>query len=235
MIPIRDDNPTERPAYVTAGIIILCTLAFLWQQSHSPAGQEQIAYSLGLVPAVLFDIKELPSHLAVVPPELTIFTSMFLHGSWLHLIGNMLYLWIFGNNVEDAMGRTRFVIFYLISGVAAAMAQVLPDRDSVVPMIGASGAVAGVLGAYLLLHPRARVTVVIPLGFLLYPVQWPAVLVLGLWFGIQIVSSLLVTGGEGGVAWFAHVGGFITGMALIPLFKRRGVPLWRGARYGPRY
>jgi membrane associated rhomboid family serine protease len=234
MIPIRDDNPTERPAYVTVALIILCALAFLWQQSHPLAGQEQIAYSLGLVPAVLFDLQQLPPQIALVPAELTIFTSMFLHGGWLHLIGNMLYLWIFGNNVEDAMGRVRFVLFYLLCGVAAALAQALPNPDSVIPMIGASGAVAGVLGAYLLLHPRAQVTVVIPLGFLLYPVQWPAVLVLGLWFAIQIGSSLMVTGDEGGVAWFAHVGGFVAGMALIPLFKRRDVPLWRRAGYRGR-
>jgi membrane associated rhomboid family serine protease len=230
MIPIRDDNPTERPAYVTVGLIVLCVLTFLWQQSHAPAGQERIAYSLGLVPAVLFGVKELPSQLQVLPAELTIFTSMFLHGGWLHLLGNMLYLWIFGNNVEDAMGRGRFVVFYLVCGVAAAMAQSLPNPDSVVPMIGASGAIAGVLGAYLLLHPQARVTVVIPIGFLLYPVNWPAVVVLGIWFLLQIGSSLLITGEEGGVAWFAHVGGFIAGMALIPFFKRRNVPLWRQAR-----
>lgn len=227
MIPIRDDNPTQRPAYVTIGLIVACVLAFIWQQSHTPSGQERIAYSLGLVPAVLFGERQLPPDLVMVPAELTIFTSMFLHGSWLHLIGNMLYLWIFGDNVEDAMGRGRFIVFYLVCGTAAAMAQVLPNPDSAIPMIGASGAVAGVLGAYVLLHPQARVTVVIPLGFLLYPVQWPAMLVLGLWFFIQIGSSLMVTGEEGGVAWFAHVGGFIAGLALIPFFKRRGVPLWR--------
>lgn len=227
MIPIRDDNPTERPAYVTVALIVICAVAFLWQQSHPPEAQQGIAYSLGLVPAVLLGGENLPPQLAVLPPELTIFTSMFLHGGWLHLIGNMLYLWIFGNNVEDAMGRGRFIVFYLLCGVAAAMAQALPNPDSVIPMIGASGAVAGVLGAYLLLHPQARVTVVIPLGFLLYPVQWPAVFVLGIWFFIQIGSSLMATGEEGGVAWFAHVGGFIAGMALIPFFRRKGVALWQ--------
>jgi len=233
MIPIKDDNPTERPAYVTVALIVLCVLAFLWQQSHSPEAQQRIAYSLGVIPAVLLGGKELPPQLALVPAELTIVTSMFLHGGWLHLIGNMLYLWIFGNNVEDAMGRGRFIVFYLVCGVVAALAQALPSPGSTLPMIGASGAVAGVLGAYLLLHPRARVTVVIPLGFLLYPVVWPAVVVLGLWFLLQIGSSLMMAGQEGGVAWFAHVGGFVAGMALIPLFRRKGVPLWR--RPDPRF
>jgi membrane associated rhomboid family serine protease len=230
MIPIRDDNPTERPAVITVAFIAACVLVFFWQAAHDPAGQERIVYSLGFIPSVLFTDAQLPSDLAVIPPTATLFTSMFLHGGLMHLAGNMLYLWIFGNNVEDAMGHTRFVVFYLLCGIAAAMAQGLPEPNSTIPMIGASGAISGVLGAYLLLHPAARVLVVIPFGFYLHTVHMPAALVLGLWFLLQIISSLAAPAGEGGVAWFAHIGGFVAGMALIPFFRRRGVRLFTSPR-----
>lgn len=225
MIPLRDDNPTDITPFVTVGIIVVCVLVFMWQAAHPPEGQQAIAYSFGLVPAVLLSDAQLPPELARIPAEMTLFTSMFMHGSWLHLIGNMLYLWIFGNNVEDAMGHGRFVVFYLLCGLAAAFSQALPDPDSTIPMIGASGALAGVLGAYLLLHPQARVTVVIPLGFFFPIVYIPAGWLLGFWFLTQILSSLSAPGSEGGVAWFAHIGGFIAGVLLIPFFKRRNVPL----------
>jgi len=230
MIPLRDDNPTEITPVVTIGIVVACVLVFFWQISHTPEGQQAIAYGLGLVPAVLFTDARLPPELARVPAELTIFTSMFLHGGWMHLIGNMLYLWIFGNNVEDAMGHGRFVVFYLLCGLAAAMAQALPNPDSTIPMIGASGALAGVLGAYLLLHPSARVMVVIPLGFFFPVLYLPAALLLGMWFLLQIFSSLTVASDEGGVAWFAHIGGFVAGVVLIPFFKHSKVPLFASAR-----
>lgn len=226
MIPLRDENPTERPAIVTVTFIVACVLAYFWQISHDPAGQERIVYALGFIPSLLFTDAQLPPQVAVVPPTATLFTSMFLHGGLMHLAGNMLYLWIFGNNVEDAMGHGRFIVFYLLCGVAAAMAQGLPEPTSAVPMIGASGAISGVLGAYLLLHPTARVLVAIPFGFYLHTVYMPAALVLGLWFLLQIVSSLFTPAGEGGVAWFAHIGGFVAGMALVPFFRRRGVRLF---------
>lgn len=230
MIPLRDDNPTDITPVVTIGIVVACVLVFFWQISHTPEGQQAIAYGLGLVPAVLFTDARLPPELARVPAELTIFTSMFLHGGWMHLIGNMLYLWIFGNNVEDAMGHGRFVVFYLLCGLAAAMAQAIPNPDSTIPMIGASGALAGVLGAYLLLHPSARVMVVIPLGFFFPVLYLPAALLLGMWFLLQIFSSMTVPSDEGGVAWFAHIGGFVAGVVLIPFFKHRKVPLFASAR-----
>lgn len=230
MFPIHDDNPTRITPYVTVGLIVLCVLVFLWQVGHGPRVQQAIVFGLGFIPAVLFTGKELPPELYVVPSGMTLVTSMFLHGGWMHLIGNMLFLWIFGNNVEDAMGHVRFVLFYLACGLAAAMAQGLPNPESVVPMIGASGAISGVLGAYLLLHPHARVMVVIPLGFFLHAVYLPAVVVLGLWFAIQILSSLNVGAEQGGVAWFAHIGGFVAGMALIPFFRYRNVPLWAPSR-----
>jgi membrane associated rhomboid family serine protease len=229
MIPLRDDNPTTLTPIVTVTIIITCVLVFLWQISHSEDGQQLIAYAFGLVPAVLFTDARLPPELAIVPPQVTVFTSMFLHGGWLHLIGNMLYLWIFGNNVEDAMGHGRFIAFYLLCGVAAALAQSLPNPDSTIPMIGASGALSGVLGAYLLLHPHARVLVGIPIFVYLHITYLPASVMLGIWFLLQIVSSLNVDPEQGGVAWFAHIGGFVAGMVLIPFFKHSDVPL-----FGPR-
>jgi membrane associated rhomboid family serine protease len=154
---------------------------------------------------------------------------MFLHGGWMHLIGNMLYLWIFGNNVEDAMGHARFVVFYVLCGIAAALAQALPSPGSTIPMIGASGAISGVLGAYLLLYPRAQVLVLLPLGLFTRLVHLPAVAVLGFWFVLQLINSALAPGDGGGVAWGAHVGGFVAGAALIPFFKRRGVRLFAPA------
>jgi membrane associated rhomboid family serine protease len=156
---------------------------------------------------------------------MTVFTSMFMHGGWMHLIGNMLYLWVFGDNVEDSMGHGRFVVFYLLCGVAAVLAQALPDPSSTIPMVGASGAISGVLGAYLLLYPHARVLVAIPLGFFLHTMRIPAGLVLVLWFGLQLLSNVMAQPGQGGVAFRAHIGGFIAGMILIPIFKQRRVRL----------
>ena len=162
-----------------------------------------------------------------LPAVWTVITSMFLHGSWMHLIGNMLYLWIFGNNVEDAMGHLRFVFFYLLSGSAAVLAQGLAAPASTIPMIGASGAISGVLGAYLLLYPHARVLVLIPLGFYTRTMHLPAMLVLGFWFLLQLLSTALADPNQPGVAFGAHAGGFVAGMLLIPFFKRRGVRLFR--------
>ena len=229
MLPLHDDNPTELTPYVTVGFMVSCVLVFLWQLSLGSAG-ERVVLALGAIPAVVFEFRELHPTVAMVPDWITVFTAMFLHGGWMHLIGNMLYLWIFGNNVEDAMGHARFIAFYLICGVVAFLAQAVPDVHSAVPMIGASGAVSGVLGAYLLLYPRARVLVVIPLGFVIYTTRVSAGWVLGFWFVLQLVNSLLASGQQGGVAWLAHVGGFVAGMLLIPVFKRRGVRLFARPR-----
>jgi membrane associated rhomboid family serine protease len=220
MIPLRDDNPSSIAPVVTIGLIVACVLAFLWELSFGASGQ-RVIYALGVVPASLLGRGDLPPELAWVPPWATVFTSMFMHGGWMHLIGNMLYLWIFGDNVEDSMGHGRFIVFYLLCGVAAVLAQALPDPTSEVPMVGASGAISGVLGAYLLLYPHARVLVVIPLGFILQTMRIPAGLVLVLWFGLQLLSNALAQAGQGGVAFRAHIGGFIAGMLLIPIFKQR--------------
>jgi membrane associated rhomboid family serine protease len=226
VIPLFDDSPTRRPALVVWLIIIACALVFLWQQSLPPAAQNRIVFSLGVIPAVLFGEATLPPRLHLVPGWASIFTSLFLHGGWLHLIGNMLYLWIFGDNVEDAMGRPRFIVFYLVCGAAAALGQSLVAPGSHVPMVGASGAIAGVLGAYMMLFPRANVTVLFIFIIFIRFVQLPAVLVLGLWFLFQLWSGAMTPTQEGGVAFFAHIAGFLTGMVLIPFFKDPGQRLF---------
>jgi len=225
MIPLRDDNPTTLMPVITVGLIVLSTLAFFWQLTLG-AQAEAMIQALGVMPAALFGYQSQSPELRQIPAALTVVTSMFLHGGWMHLIGNMLYLWIFGNNVEDAMGHGRFVMFYLLCGVAAVLAQALPAPASTIPMIGASGAISGVLGAYLLLYPHARVLVLIPLGFLSRMLYLPAMLVLGFWFLLQLLSTLLADPNQPGVAFGAHAGGFVAGMLLIPLFKRRGVRLF---------
>ncbi len=218
MIPLRDDNPIRTRPVVTVALIAVCTLAFLWQLSLSANGQQQAAYLFGFIPAVLFGNARLEGQW--IPAGATILTSMFLHGGWLHLIGNMLYLWIFGDNIEDRLGRGRYIVFYLLCGAVAALGQGVADPRSEVPMIGASGAISGVLGAYLVLYPRAKVLVLLPLLFFVTAVRVPAVVVLGIWFAAQILSSLAAPGSGGGVAFAAHVGGFVAGVVLIRFFLR---------------
>ncbi len=229
MFPIHDDNPTRIKPYVVYILLAACVLVFFWQVSLGDQVQQAI-YAFGVIPSVLFASKSLPVGLEILPAWLTIFTSMFLHGGWMHLIGNMLYLWVFGNNVEDAMGHRRFIVFYLLCGLLAALTQALLNPDSEIPMIGASGAISGVLGAYLLLHPHARILVVIPVGILIYTPWIAAYWVLGFWFVLQIINSLVNAGEMGGVAYGAHLGGFVAGMLLIPLFKYRHVALFSPAQ-----
>jgi len=226
MIPLHDDNPSATRPYVNWALIGACVLTFLWQLSLGNAGGQRVVYALGAIPALIFGDARLAPEIALIPPAASAFTSMFLHGGWMHLIGNMLYLWIFGDNVEDSMGHGRYLAFYLLCGIAAVFAQALPDPASRVPMIGASGAISGVLGAYVLLFPRARVLVLIPLGVLFPIVSLPASVVLGLWFAIQFLQSIGAPQGAG-VAFGAHVGGFLAGMALIAFFKRPNVPFFR--------
>jgi membrane associated rhomboid family serine protease len=182
--------------------------------------------ALGAIPAVLLTDARLPSDLSWVPRYATPLTSMFLHGGFMHLAGNMLFLWIYGDNVEDAMGHGRYLGFYVLCGLAAVLAQALGDPHSAYPIIGASGAVSGVLGAYLLLFPRARVLTLVLLPFFLTTLRLPAMLLLLLWFAAQLVSDLAARGGSASVAFSAHIGGFLAGMALVPLLKRRDVPLF---------
>lgn len=233
MIPLHDDRPTTIRPIMTITMIVACVLAFLWQLTLSPYDQQRAIYALGFIPGVFFGERNLPEEIAWIPSELSLLTSMFLHGGWLHLIGNMLYLWIFGNNVEDAMGHARFVLFYLLCGVIAALTQGLTDPDILVPMVGASGAIGGVLGAYLILHPHARILVLIPLGFFITTARIPALLVLGLWFLLQFVQGSMVVGEQGGIAFWAHIGGFVAGAVLIVPFRDKSVPLFDRRRRGP--
>lgn len=233
MIPLTDDNPTTITPVVTFGLIGTCVAVFLWQVSLSPVAAQQAVYAYGVIPAVLFGSVDLPPELARIPAELSVLTSMFLHGGWMHLIGNMLYLWIFGDNVEEAMGPVRFIVFYVLCGLAAALAQAFQDPTSVVPMIGASGAIGGVLGGYLMLFPHARVLVLIPLGFFTQLIRIPAVIVLGLWFVLQFVQSAMTVGQQGGVAYWAHIGGFVAGAVLVIPLRKSHFPLFARKRAAP--
>ena len=224
MIPLRDDNPINITPVVTVGLIVLNILIFLYQISLGPQEGNLFVYQFGAIPAVIFGYQFLPSDLVAIPASFSILTSMFLHGGFMHLIGNMLYLWIFGNNIEDAMVHGRFIGFYLLSGLVASMAHFLTDVTSEIPTIGASGAISGILGAYILLYPRAQVQVLIRLGFFWRVMYIPAGFVLGFYFVLQLFQGTLSLGqGGGGVAWFAHIGGFLAGLLLVGLFKQRTV------------
>ena len=232
MIPLKDYNPTRRRPVVTVALIALCVLVFLWQISGGGHGFQRTVYGLGMIPAVLTGRARLAAGLEMVDPWATLLTSMFLHGGWMHLIGNMLYLWIFGNNVEDRFGHFGFLAFYLASGLAAAAAQILPDPASETPMVGASGAISGVLGAYLVFFPRARVLVLIPVGFM-FVYTLPAAWLLGFWFLFQILSALATPATAGGVAWWAHIGGFVFGVVVAILVRERTAAGGRSRRPGP--
>jgi membrane associated rhomboid family serine protease len=238
MIPLKDDAPRIGTAYVNYTLIVLNTLAFLYEVSLHSRAQQGLVFTFGVVPArftvvllnhgyVPWDLisglgtRFVPTAAAIVP----IFTSMFLHGSWLHLIFNMWALWIFGDNVEDYLGHTRYLVFYLLSGVAAALLHTLFNIGSTVPSVGASGAIAGVMGAFFVLYPRARVLTLVPLFFVFF--LWlPAWIVLGYWFVAQFLSgaasSIAAHGSNAsGIAFWAHVGGFLAGVFLIKLFPAR--------------
>jgi len=214
VIPIRDDNPVRGLPVATPLLILTCMGVYLWLLSLSPEARVEATTLLGFMPGVLFGYGSIGN--PWVSPAGSIFTAMFLHGGFFHLAGNMLYLWIFGDNVEDRFGHGRFVAFYLICGAIAALAQGLLDPRSTVPMVGASGAVSGVLGAYFMLYPRANVLFAMP--FLLARV--PALVMLALWFVGQLARSLLIEPGAVGVAFSAHVGGFVAGAVLVRWFVR---------------
>jgi membrane associated rhomboid family serine protease len=231
VIPLKDYNPTRNFPLITILIIVANVVAFVFDLLTGSSQRVITQTPLGAVESVQF-VGGLTAHHALVPARLVanflghwsdIFSSMFLHGNWLHIGSNMLYLWIFGNNIEDRLGPIRFTIFYLACGLAAAAAQVLVAPFSTVPMIGASGAVAGVMGAYLILYPRARVLTIIPLIFFFPFVEVPAFLIIGYWGLLQFISAVVVDGASsgGGIAYAAHVGGFVAGILLIFLFGGR--------------
>ena len=221
MIPLKDDNPTYSTPIITYFIIGICVIVFLLEISSPNYKSGAIFYSWGVIPASLIHNLQLPDEVYRVPPIITLFTSMFMHGGFMHLIGNMLYMWIFADNIEDGLGKTKFVIFYLLSGIAAALTQVYMNTESTIPMVGASGAIGGVLGAYIVNYPKAKVLVLIPLGFFSQIVRVPAIFVLGIWFLLQFVSSALSGSSGGGVAYGAHIGGFVFGAIAILFFNRR--------------
>ena len=228
MIPLRDNIPSSRAPVITIGLIAINVLVYLNQLTLSPRAAVRFAYLFGLIPAEISEGRLLVPH--PMPLYGTFITSMFVHGGLLHLIGNMLYLWIFGDNVEDRLGRIRFLIFYLVSGLAAAAAQILSAPHSQIPMVGASGAISGVLGGYLILFPHARVVTVVFFGWFVRLLEIRALIVLVFWIVVQVASGLLTWGTQvGGVAWFAHVGGFVAGLVMvIPLRRRAEGPDWAG-------
>jgi membrane associated rhomboid family serine protease len=227
MIPISDDNPTRLTPFMTGALILACCGVYAWQFHLSGPAYGDFILHYGFTPSTLMSPQFEATGIPAVPALLSIFTSIFLHGGLLHLAGNMLYLWIFGNNIEDAMGRVRFLVFFLLCGAAAALTMAFMDPSSTAPMVGASGAISGILGAYMLIYPRARVTVLVPLLIILYPFRINAVWVVAVWFAMQLLS---LTGPDtSGVAWWAHVGGFAAGIALTPFFKSATVPF-----FGPK-
>jgi membrane associated rhomboid family serine protease len=222
MIPLRDVIPTRTWPVVTVALIVVNALVFLHEQTLGPRAFDLFVREWGLVPAdFAWD---------------RVFTSMFLHGGWAHVGGNLLYLWIFGDNVEDRLGHARYLIFYLLCGAVAGLAQTAINGDSAVPMIGASGAISGVLGAYILLFPHSRVLTLVPIIFFIQLLEVPAVVLLGLWFLMQLISGVGSLGERadmGGIAFWAHVAGFVAGLAFVHVFKqpeRQQVEWWDGVR-----
>ena len=211
----QDQQYQQPPTIITLGIIIICSLVFIWQLTTG-LPERYISYGFGVTPGLLFN--QHPTLIHPFPVWLTIFSSMFLHGSWLHLIGNMFYLWVFGRTIEDRIGHIRFLVFYLLCGVIAVFSHALLDIQSMIPMIGASGAISGILGAYLILYPQSRVLIILPLIVVFYSYWVPAWIVLLIWFVWQVAAAFIYDAQQSGIAWAAHIGGFIAGMVFIWLF-----------------
>lgn len=231
MIPLRDAHPSRSVPLVTLALIVLNCVVFFYELALPPAGLRQLVFTFGMVPA---KVAALPTNPDVSLGDATVpfLTSMFLHGGWLHLIGNMWFLWIFGDNVEDYLGHLRFLLFYLLCGLAAAVAHLVFNWNSTIPTLGASGAIAGVLGAYLLLFPGARILTLVPV-FFIWLIELPAYVILLYWFALQLLqgtASLAQSPAGGGVAWWAHVGGFVTGLVLVKVVaprRRRQYVTWQ--------
>ncbi len=219
--PFADENPTKKTPIISWLIIFACSFIFINQIFDSTYITEQNFLSFGMIPAILFGHSELSGHLKIIPPFLSIFTSMFLHGGWMHIIGNMTYLHIFGDNIEERLGKLKFVIFYLVTGIVAAFSQALIDPTSTIPMIGASGAIAGILGGYLVLYPKAKIKVFFWFIIFVKIIKIRAFIVLGGWIIIQFISFSGTDLNSGGVAYAAHIGGFISGVLLINIMKNK--------------
>ncbi len=231
MIPLRDNVPSRTFPFVTIALIVVNVVAFLFELSLSQRQLNEFFLHFAVQPVEyrLFLNPRYPGQIGLADVAVPLFTSMFLHGGWLHIIGNMLYLWIFGDNVEDRMGHIKFFIFYILCGLTASLAHILADPRSAVPSLGASGAIAGVLGAYITLYPKARVLVLVPIFIFITTIEIPAFLFLGIWIVqnfISGVASLSVkTAQTGGTAWWAHIGGFAVGAILVWLFAKREPPV----------
>ena len=220
-LPLHDQNPLKIVPFqfVTMTIILINIAVFAWQ-AFLPLGDENsFVLGYGMVPAVLFDHSLLPPDIVRLPAEITLLTYMFLHTDVWHLLGNMLFLWVFADNIEDAMGHFRFALFYLLCGIAAGLCHGLFEADSIAPLIGASGAAAGVLGAYLLLHPKVKILVLL---FGRLPLVLPAYLLIAGWVGLQLFALFY---SDENISWWAHIGGFLVGAALLPLLRDKSIPL----------
>lgn len=231
MFPLRDENPTSRQPVATVAIITLCVISWVFLQgmgSQIPLGKSLCAF--GLIPGKLLGLLNQGAHIPVGPDMYcvvdgkgslyTLISHMFMHGGWFHLLGNMWFLWIFGDNVEDSMGPVRFFIFYILCGLAAAAAQTITNTSSILPMVGASGAIGGVMGGYARLYPHARVHTLIFLGIIFTTMSIPAYVMLGYWFLLQVLSGIPgLSAAGGGVAFWAHVGGFLAGVVLVGVFR----------------
>ena len=230
-IPVTDSNRRSwiRYHYVTLALIAVCILVFLLQVSGGQDSFTRLVFGLGVIPSVLFGLSQLPGDVALVPAWLTLLTSMFLHGDLAHLASNMLFLWVFGDNVEDAIGHRRFAAFYVLCGLIAAFAHAIVDPTSQIPTIGASGAVSGILGAYFVIHPRVQVWIVV---FAFIPVRLPTFLVLGAWALMQVIFSFWGGAESASVAWWAHIAGFAAGAGLIRYFRYPHVALWDTSESG---
>jgi membrane associated rhomboid family serine protease len=230
MIPLRDDQPRFSTPFVTYFLIGLNSVIFLFESALTPESFKTLLYQFGMISANITGYLSGSGRLGLAAVLLPALTSMFLHGSWMHVIGNMWFLWIFGDNIEDHLGHFTYLVFYLASGIGAAFAQVILNPHSVVPTVGASGAIAGVLGAYFVLYPRARVLIWFPIFFMFYLPAW---VTLGYWFAMQFLSGAATSivsssATQGGVAFWAHVGGFVAGIVLIKILPERP----RRYRYG---
>ena len=225
LLPLADNNPLRyiRHGYVNWTMIGLCVAVFVYELGLDQQAARVFAYAYGAIPAVIFGIADLAPDIKRIPDLATLVTAMFLHGGFMHIAGNMLFLWVLGDNVEDALGHARYLIFYLACGILATLAHGLSEPGSQVPMVGASGAISGIIGGYLVLHPKAQIKTLV----WVFVVELPAWLVLGIWIVFQVLSAVGSAGGAGGgVAWWAHIGGLIAGLALIAPMRRKGVVLF---------
>jgi membrane associated rhomboid family serine protease len=216
LIPLKDENPTYSKPILTVSLIVLNVFIWLYQSSLGPMEQEFVL-RMGAIPYQIVHLNDLPPT-NFFPLPMTLISSMFLHGGLMHLLGNMLFLWIFGNNIEDDLGRGRFLIFYLLTGVIASLGHIVAAPNSEIPMIGASGAISGILGAYVVLYPRAKIVTAVLIIIILRIFRIPAIIFLGIWFAMQLLAA--GNPAAGGVAWWAHIGGFVVGALLILVFRR---------------